>query len=563
MNTSFDYAEYLKALNELIVSLQGCDPEVENFGAAYGSVSKVFKMLRISNAVTYVESFVGNTEGRRIVSKEHRLFADECVDHARSYEFRRAKGEVNRFLAVLNQYQGDPDWTEDELECIESVITILYTFIGNTRLSDRAYYLTFMDVELDIPNQVSIEKNIAEIIAANKAAEYSSCRFNIRKMATINATLGRPKANVVLRTYLKNIQHELGEDGQIFRIGGDNFFVIFKDYIYEKVASIIDKHVVRTEYRDVREVMFEVRAGFYRNWAAESTVGEVISLTHRIGMAAHLDNYRDFLYLDEATLRQYAYANQVIDNFPNAIKNHDFIVYYQPKFNSESDKIVGAEALCRWMHHGELIPPSRFIPILEQGIQICKLDFYMLSTVCFHIHNWLEQGNDAIPVSVNFSRMHLSNKNLARDILDVIDEYDIPHHLIEIELTETTTDVNYHDLANVVSQLNSYGIHTAVDDFGIGYSSLNLIRDLPWDVLKIDMSFLPVANDPKYDEKKTIIKHLVSMSGELGITCLAEGAETAEQVSLLKEYGCTLIQGYYYSKPLSQDEFEERLRLSL
>ena len=173
------------------------------------------------------------------------------------------------------------------------------------------------------------------------------------------------------------------------------------------------------------------------------------------------------------------------------------------------------------------------------------------------LRKWLDEGKNVVRVSVNFSRQHMGDVDLAERILQIIDSYRIPHQYLEIELTETTTDVAFTDLRKLVDKLQSQGIRTSVDDFGVGYSSLNLIRELPWDVLKIDKSFLPDTIDPT-NEKYVMFKYLVAMAQNLGLECIVEGVETVNHIRVLKKNQCYMAQGFYFDKPLPKDEFERR-----
>ena len=206
-----------------------------------------------------------------------------------------------------------------------------------------------------------------------------------------------------------------------------------------------------------------------------------------------------------------------------------------------------------------IIPPAEYIPVLEQGRDICKLDFYVLDTVCRDIRRWLDTGRKVVRISVNLSRRHLSDMDLLQRIVDIVDKHNVPHKYIEIELTETTTDVEFKDLKRTISGLQKTGIATSVDDFGIGYSSLNLIKELPWNVLKLDKSLLPVNSTDNSDQKVVMFKYLIAMAQEMGLECIAEGVETKEQVQLLTENRCSLAQGFYFDKPLPVEEFENRL----
>ena len=234
-------------------------------------------------------------------------------------------------------------------------------------------------------------------------------------------------------------------------------------------------------------------------------------------------------------------------------------VCYQPKMNYATGRMIGAEALMRWKHpEFGMQYPSDFIPVLESGMEICTLDFYMLDHVCRDIRKWLDEGRNLVKISVNLSRVHLGDEQLLEKVIGIIDKNNVPHEYIEIELTETTTDVDFGELRGIVAGLHRNSISASVDDFGIGYSSLTLIKELPWDVLKIDKSFLPDGSIN--DKQKTVmLGHVISMAQGLGLECIVEGVETSEQVELLRGFNCFHAQGYYFDKPLPKAEFENKL----
>lgn len=183
----------------------------------------------------------------------------------------------------------------------------------------------------------------------------------------------------------------------------------------------------------------------------------------------------------------------------------------------------------------------------------------MLDIVCSHIRKWLDEGKRAVRVSVNLSRRHIVNPNLLDNIIEIIDRHNVPHEYIEIELTETTTDVEFKDLKRIVEGLQKQNICTSVDDFGMGYSSLNLIRVVPWNVLKVDRIFLPMDGESKDSARSVMFKYVVAMAKELGLECIVEGVETVSQLQLLKDNDCDFAQGYLFDKPLPLEEFEKRL----
>ena len=203
--------------------------------------------------------------------------------------------------------------------------------------------------------------------------------------------------------------------------------------------------------------------------------------------------------------------------------------------------------------------PMEFIPVLEMNMDICTLDFHMLEVVCRDIRKWIDEGKTIPRISVNFSRKHLMNPDLVDNILSIIDKYEVPHSYIEIELTETTTDVEFRALQRIVGALQKEGICTSVDDFGMGYSSLNLIRVIPWNVLKVDRCFLPLGEENESSVNNIMFKNVIAMAREMGLETIVEGVETTEQLQLLRDNKCDLAQGFLFDKPLPVEEFEKRL----
>jgi EAL domain-containing protein (putative c-di-GMP-specific phosphodiesterase class I) len=247
--------------------------------------------------------------------------------------------------------------------------------------------------------------------------------------------------------------------------------------------------------------------------------------------------------------------------FPEALRKEEFFSVYQPKYNIKTGKIIGAEALCRWRHNGELVLPGDFIPALEETNDICKLDFSMLANVCRDIRRWLDEGRQIVRISVNLSRKHMMNPNLLEDVVKIVDEFRVPHRYLEFECTETTTDVEFGVLQQIVNGLRKMGFSMAVDDYGVGYSSLNLLRNIPWNVVKIDRSLLPENADGINNSKLIVVlKHVVGMLQEIGMECVVEGVETEYQLDLLRKMDCDVVQGFYFDRPLMVEDFEKRMQ---
>ena len=451
-------------------------------------------------------------------------------------------------------------WTDEEIERLDVLIKMLFVFNGRSRLMIANYKLTFYDQDMQVFNLKYFFKTIAELIAKNEITQYTAMYINLKRFSAVNLQLGKKIGNVVMRGFVKHIDMLTGDDGFVARIGGDNFAVLCKQELTDTILEALSGTAVTFDEKTGDRILVSACAGVYVI-DGRLPVRSPDDVMDGIGIsiaAAKARTKHDFAFFSEEMLERNKQQLTVSSMFPNALENEEFLVYYQPKVSTETYRIVGAEALCRWNHEGKLIPPAEFIPVLERGIDICKLDFYMLDHVCRDIRRWLDEGKNVVKVSVNFSRRHLSDMDLLEHIVEIIDRNNVPHDFIEIELTETTTDVEFKDLRRVLSGLRDTGISTSVDDFGVGYSSLTLIKDLPWDVMKIDRSLLPQEGD--YDKKKSVmLKYVVGMAAEIGLQCVAEGVETIEQEELLKDYSCSIIQGFYFDKPLPVTEYETRL----
>ncbi|MCR4989946.1 MAG: EAL domain-containing protein [Lachnospiraceae bacterium] len=269
-------------------------------------------------------------------------------------------------------------------------------------------------------------------------------------------------------------------------------------------------------------------------------------------------NSTEICYYTDEMWEKDLWGKKIRNYLPTAIKNNEFVIHLQPKFDIESEKIIGAEALVRWNYQKrELLYPDFFIPFFEVDNSISALDDVVLRKVCEHIRDWKIRGLEPVPISVNVSQKEVEQGDLADRLERIVDSYEIEHDLIEFELTERIAYDNQDYLLSVIRDIKSRGFLISMDDFGTGYSSLNLLMDMPLDTLKIDKSFIDhlVSSDPE-NKNTVIIQHIITMAKDLKVTCLAEGAEDQSQIEALRKLGCDSVQGYYYSKPISVPEFE-------
>lgn len=349
---------------------------------------------------------------------------------------------------------------------------------------------------------------------------------------------------------------------------------IFREHEYcgHRMA---DRFAVLLTYQSREEL--ELRIRDYRKLLRETTKNRY-NLSLRIGVyllqgtkesfstaysrsmmafAAAKDSEKHFYaFYNEEMEEQLIWEKLVEDDFDTALKNKEFVVFYQAKINAETQQITGAEALVRWIRpDGTIIPPGRFIPVLENNDSIVELDRYMFREVCLQQKQWLDEGKSIVPVSVNLSRVQLADRNLVDYYQRILDETGLPPEYIGLEFTESAMFNNEEILRDTVDRLHDMGMKVLIDDFGVGYSSMMSLKVIPVDILKVDKSFIDSIGDERGDK---IVISIIEFATSLGMSVTAEGVENDEQYQFLQAHRCDDVQGYYFSRPVPADEYEKR-----
>ena len=269
------------------------------------------------------------------------------------------------------------------------------------------------------------------------------------------------------------------------------------------------------------------------------------------------NNTGSVLWFDESMREEQIWERRVEDDMDRALEAKEFKVYLQPKYSTKKEELSAAEALVRWIHpeYG-FVSPAKFIPIFERNGFITKLDDFMLTEVSKLQAKWLAEGRKLVPISVNVSRAHFSQYDLAEHICRIVDTYKVPHEFIELELTESAFFDDKQILLDTIKKLKDFGFKVSMDDFGAGYSSLNSLKELPLDIIKLDAQFFRDIEDKKRAD--LIVCDTIKLAKKLGMQIVAEGIETREQVDFLAQQHCDLIQGFYFAKPLPINEFEAK-----
>lgn len=452
-------------------------------------------------------------------------------------------------------------FTEDEKYIIKIVFNAIFIQISRMNMNRLLVKLLNYDIETEANTMDYTMRYAAELISTNKIQDYWAVFLNIHNFKYVNKVFAYSEGDKVLKKYTSYVKDKLQDKGILTRLGGDNFVILVKAQFCREILDIISS--VRIQHEEngrKKEFVFGATVGY----SDLLDVHEPREIMARVSLAYAAARRKGAGFQVEYTkeIRQQMMYNQsVLANLTEALENREFVVFYQPKVNIQNNSICGAEALARWKRKGEIIYPGQFIPLLEQEGGIIKLDYYVLENVCMWLRERIDRGEAPICISINFSRRHLEEDNFVGHVIEIIDKYDIEHKYIEVELTESEDYQNFEIMTEIINSFKNYGISTSMDDFGTGFSSLNMIKQVDLSIVKIDKSFIP--RETEYDDKgKDIImfNHIVDLIRELGKKTVAEGVETREQMEFLRDSGCDIVQGFVFDKPLPVDEFEERLQ---
>lgn len=429
------------------------------------------------------------------------------------------------------------------------------TQTGEINMKDSLTGLDRYEVFLE-----KLEKEIERIGDARISIVYT----DIKHFKYINDTYGYQVGDALLQDFVKEMIQNNESMICCSRVYSDNFVaanILREDLTNEQFKNLI--HEINLEREAMfREKYLNSRLQFCtgisiidknsRSLDAETAVSNA-NLARKV--AKEMDEDCCVLF-DQSMMEGIKREVEITSRVPKAIANHEFKVYYQPKIETETLRLIGAEALVRWQKpDGTFIYPDQFIPLIERSGQVVDVDYYVYREAFKFIAGRIAAGKSVVPISLNVSRIHLNKMHILEYVRELFEEYQIPSGLVEFELTESTYLDNTEKALELVKGLHNLGTKVSMDDFGSGYSSLNLLSRLPIDIIKLDKVFL--REDTLQESDKIIISCVVDMAKRMSITSLCEGVETPEQSDYLKEIGCQIQQGYYFSRPIPQEEFEQ------
>ena len=394
-----------------------------------------------------------------------------------------------------------------------------------------------------------------EMVSARQPGYYIMASFDIDKFKVINDQYGTEKGDQVLRHVAKAFRDgfELHE-GICCRISADNFAVLYPA-AFKDTAEI---EAIRERASHVSGLVSPLMFCIGRFIIDDVSLPPPTMYDRALLAAASVKGRYDgnIAHYNDAMRERILHEQKIVSEMEAALNGGQFEVWFQPQYNYSSNARIGAEALVRWRHPQRgLIPPGDFIPVFEKNGFIYALDKYVWEEVCRCLRQWTDSGLKPLPVSVNISRYDVFRSDIVQVLTGLVQKYALPIDLLRLEITESAFSESPQHIVEVVKELLQCGFTVEIDDFGSGYSSLNTLKDVPAQILKLDMKFLESGDDSQ--RGGNIVESIVRMAKWLGMSVIAEGVETVEQANYLSSIGCYYMQGYLFARPLPVDRYEE------
>lgn len=547
-----------KDIEQYVQELLRVENTFDGFEKAIEPLAKQIKIGRVEGHL-HIESNVKSiqNEDRHDVFYAGDGFYSE--QDKRQKKFAVAEGGYCELTAFSCE---NIEWSEEEREDIDLILEVLYLHVTRSRLIRETREYSFCNLITMLPNSAGFVRIIQQRFQDHTIYQYNGFYFNLKSFGLLSYKYGGAEGDLMIKRYAVAVRKWLAKDETLAHLGGDNFMALVKKDRTADFLGLLENVEITAKYMGrIVPVYIAAAAGVYEVTEKDRDPRNIMNGLS-IAVSYARQHKLPYAFLTDKMQEETVVAQQMEQMLPEALEKREFQVYYQPKVDIQTGKIVGTEALARWIRDGEVVPPFRFIPIMEKNGFIIHLDLYILKRVCEALNGWIEKGRKPVPVSVNISRNDISGvghdpRTLADRIIKIIKEYNINPEYIIIEVTETTEASEQKDLYDFIRNMSEAGIATSIDDFGTGYSTLSVLRDFPVNEIKIDRSF--INHETFSTQDLIIIKSIIQMARQLNLNVITEGVETEEQARFLLELGCNHAQGYLYDKPLEQSAFESRL----
>ncbi len=500
------------------------------------------------------EDFTVNEETRKILYEEDielykSLFIKKDGERSVICRFVTKEGKINWYRVIIQYFYGEDGG-------LERVIGTMKDVSDEIRSSAELKYHQDYDILTGAENFARFNQEAERLLTWDNGHRYALIVMDIEKFKVINDLYNMRVGDLVL-IHIADVLREMVRDPNVFcRMHSDVFCICS---MYETKGDIIRFIEKLKKQIEINGFDFEIKTsyGVYLPEIDDSLSVNLMCDRAALAKKAIKDNAMQFCaFYDEEYRNEIVKNTRIEGEMTKALGDKQFVMYLQPKVDLETGRIVGAEALTRWRHpQNGMLQPNEFIPLFEKNGFILRLDEYMWEEACKALHDWKQAGRHMIPVSVNVSRYHIYNHNVERILKELLDKYDLMPEALSLEITETMFFNNADKLYSMLNRLREMGFRLEVDDFGSGYSSLNMLRDVPVDVLKIDKGFLDSTLTS--EKGKIVIRHTIAMAKELQLKIIAEGVETEEHVKFLKDSHCDVAQGFYFAQPMPLEEFNK------
>lgn len=512
--------------------------------------------------------------------KKGMIVANDCEtakltdDFRRTIEERKAKAIVGcgiydrngEFFGMIlfEDREKVRDWNLVELDTFLEFSKIISYFVQTNASRKRDLMkieqLSNYDKVTGLHGYQQFKKDLERILKKRGTmGQLALLNMDISNFKYVNSTFGIEAGDCMLRDFARFFVTENPSCISGCRIFADDFLAVVrmesKEQLKEQIENMTEEFIKR-EYKKNAGSYFSVHTGIYEILPEDEDANYVIDCAIMARKTVKKKQEYQYEFFDDSLREQVARDSRVLAVVHKAIQQEELVAYLQPKFDLETNQLIGAEALVRWKQ-GEAICyyPNDFIPVLEQSGDIVELDFSIYKQVLQAMQKWQKEGKRLYPISINISRVHCKFDSCDERIIQLADQYQIPHHLIEIEITESAFLDDTNVLVENLNRLRKAGFRISIDDFGSGYSSLSIISQMPVDVIKMDQTFITKAVDQK--KAGCVVAAMISMAQNLNLEVICEGVETTEQAQFLLERGCRMGQGYLFSKPIAIAEFEK------
>lgn len=513
-----------------------------------------------------IENYIaGNYDGRllsNVMLEDHVIYPDD-IEKALEFRDKIQQGGSGKLTLRLLTPAGIYRWFEMILTpCIRNKREIyagVYIDVDEeTRQREILRYRAEFDPVSGIYNKTTFFEKTQKLLAAEPEKLHFLVRFDVDRFKIINELYTISEGDRVLRFIGENIQKLLHSDETYARMGNDIFGMCL-NRTKEETIALIEELKKRINTYPI-SFQFVLSAGIVEidHYDGESVdiLCDWAALAQQKVKGSYIQCYA---FYEKRMTDDLNWEHEIIVWMQQALEEEQFQVYFQPKYNMQNNVIIGAEALVRWNHPKEgMISPAKFIPLFERNGFILKLDEYIWEQTCIIMRKWMEQGIQLVPISVNVSRLHLHNPRFCKKIPELCQKYQISPEFLQLEITESAYIDCPQMLYGIMEQLQEQGFVFSMDDFGSGYSSLNSLKDIPVNIVKIDLKFLQKARRGD-DIGYKILRGTIRMILDMGLNLIVEGVETRDQVDFLLSAGCVYAQGYYYAKPMPKNEFEKIL----